>query len=93
MRPRTIRARNPSYSRTVRAPYDNADFRWGLTLALNIDELTQNIFSGAGRVAPIPLMNNTSYLQQTYTIPMQEWLENFELDLGDGTTFKPYDTG
>ena len=24
---------------------------------------------------------------------MQDWLENFELDLGDGTTFKPYDTG
>ena len=24
---------------------------------------------------------------------MQEWLENFELDLGDGTTIKPYDTG
>ena len=38
-------------------------------------------------------MNNTKYLQDTYTIPMQEWLENFELDLGDGTTIKPYDTG
>ena len=24
---------------------------------------------------------------------MQDWLENFELDLGDGTTIKPYDTG
>lgn len=86
-------AKSIVFSHGQGAPYDNADFRWGLTLALNIDELTQNIFSGAGRVAPIPLMNNTSYLQQTYTIPMQEWLENFELDLGDGTTFKPYDTG
>jgi peptide/nickel transport system substrate-binding protein len=75
------------------APYDNADFRWGICLALNIDDIVMNIFSGAGRVAPIPLMNNTSYLQNTYTIPMQEWLENFELDLGDGTTYKPYDTG
>ena len=52
-----------------------------------------NTFSGAGRAAPIPLMNNTQFLQETYTIPMQDWLENFELDLGDGTTFKPYDTG
>ncbi|CCZ35514.1 oligopeptide ABC transporter periplasmic oligopeptide-binding protein [Firmicutes bacterium CAG:646] len=75
------------------APYDNPDFRWGICLALDIDEIVMNTFNGAGRVAPIPVMNNTQYLQETYTIPMQEWLENFELDLGDGTTFKPYDTG
>ena len=75
------------------APYDNADFRWGIALALNIDEISMNTFSGAGRAAPIPLFNNTQLLQDTYTIPMQDWLENFELDLGDGTTFKPYDTG
>ena len=75
------------------APYDNADFRWGICLALNIDEISMNTFSGAGRAAPIPLMNNTQFLQETYTIPMQDWLENFELDLGDGTTFKPYYTG
>ena len=75
------------------APYDNADFRWGIALALNIDEISMNTCSGAGRAAPIPLFNNTQFLQDTYTIPMQDWLENFELDLGDGTTFKPYDTG
>ena len=75
------------------APYDNADFRWGIALALNIDEISMNTFSGAGRAAPIPLFNNTQFLQDTYTIPMQDWLENFELYLGDGTTFKPYDTG
>ncbi len=86
-------AKSLVFSQGQGAPYDNADFRWGIVLALNIDDLVMNIFSGAGRVAPIPLMNNTSYLQQTYTIPMQEWLENFELDLGDGTTIKPYDTG
>lgn len=81
------------FSQGKGAPYDNADFRWGIVLALNIDDIMMNVFSGAGRVAPIPLMNNTSALQQAYTIPMQEWLESFELDLGDGTTFKPYDTG
>lgn len=75
------------------APYDNADFRWGICLALDIDSLSENIFSGAGRAAPIPLLNNTNVMQELYTIPMTEWLENFELDLGDGTKFKPYDTG
>lgn len=81
------------FSQGKGAPYDNVDFRWGIVLALNIDDIMMNVFSGAGRVAPIPLMNNTSALQQAYTIPMQDWLESFELDLGDGTTFKPYDTG
>lgn len=73
-------------------PYDNADFRWAICLALDIDQISMNTFSGAGRAAPIPLLNNTEFLQNTYTIPMQDWLENFELDLGDGTTVKPYDT-
>ncbi len=54
------------------------DFRWAIVLALDIDQISMNIFSGAGRAAPIPLLNNTQYLQDTYTIPMQEWLENFE---------------
>ena len=49
-----------------------------------------NTFSGAGRAASDPVNEQyTSSLQETYTIPMQDWLENFELDLGDGTTFKP----
>ncbi len=86
-------AKSVVFSQGKGAPYDNKDFRWAIVLALDIDQISMNIFSGAGRVAPIPLMNNTEYLQETYTIPMQEWLENFELDLGDGTTIKPYDTG
>ena len=86
-------AKGLTFSHGQGAPFDNPDFRWGICLALNIDEISMNTFSGAGRAAPIPLFNNTQFLQDTYTIPMQDWLENFELDLGDGTTFKPYDTG
>lgn len=81
------------FSQGKGAPYNNKDFRWGICLALNIDQISMNTFSGAGRAAPIPLLNNTQYLQETYTIPMQDWLLDFELDLGDGTTIKPYDTG
>ncbi len=81
------------FSQGKGAPYNNKDFRWGICLALNIDQISMNTFSGAGRAAPIPLLNNTEYLQNQYTIPMQDWLLDFELDLGDGTTIKPYDTG
>lgn len=86
-------AKGLTFSHGQGAPYDNPDFRWAICLALDIDQVSMNTFSGAGRAAPIPLLNNTQFLQESYTIPMQEWLENFELDLGDGTTVKPYDTG
>ena len=30
-------------------------------------------------------------MQELYYKPLLSWLEEFELDLGDGTTFKPWD--
>ena len=84
-------AKSIVFSHGQGAPYDNADFRWGLCLLLDFQQLTDNIFSGAGRAAPIPLLNNTAFEQETYTIPMLDFLKNFELDLGDGTTYKPFD--
>lgn len=84
-------AKSIVFSHGQGAPYNNADFRWALTLILDFQNLSMNIFSGAGRAAPIPLLNNTAYEQETYTIPMLDFLKNFELDLGDGTTYKPFD--
>ena len=31
------------------APYDSADFRWAIALAMNFDEVSLSIFDGAGR--------------------------------------------
>jgi peptide/nickel transport system substrate-binding protein len=75
------------------APYDNKDFRWGIALAMNFDEISQNIFSGVGRASPFPMLTNTSAAQELYVKPILPWLESFELDLGDGTTVKPFDPG
>ncbi len=73
------------------APYDNADFRWGLALAMNFEEISMNIFEGTGRASVFPILTNTSAMQNLYYKPLQEWVEAFELDLGDGTTVKPFD--
>ncbi len=75
------------------APYDNKDFRWGIALAMNFDEISQNIFDGVGRSSPFPIITNTSAAQELYVKPILSWLEAFELDLGDGTTVKPFDSG
>lgn len=73
------------------APYDNADFRWAIALALNFDEVSLSIFDGVGRASVFPIITATSAGQNLYYKPLLDWVSNFELDLGDGTTFKPWD--
>ncbi|MCL2703471.1 MAG: ABC transporter substrate-binding protein [Defluviitaleaceae bacterium] len=77
----------------AKAPYDNPDFRWGVALAMNFDEVSMAIFEGAGRASVIPILTATSAMQELYMRPTLPWLEAFELDLGDGTTVKPWDNG
>lgn len=74
------------------APYDNADFRWAIALALNFDEVSLSIFDGVGRASVFPIITATSAGQNLYYKPLLDWVSNFELDLGDGTTFKPWDS-
>lgn len=73
------------------APYDSADFRWAIALALNFDEVSLSIFDGVGRASVFPIITATSAGQELYYKPLLDWVSNFELDLGDGTTFKPWD--
>ncbi len=82
-----------SFSIGKGAPYDSKDFRWGIALAMNFDEISQNIFDGVGRSSPFPIITNTSAAQELYVKPILSWLEAFELDLGDGTKVKPFDSG
>jgi len=74
-----------------KAPYDNADFRWAITLAINFDEVSDFIFDGIGRSSMFPTVAATAAMQEFYYLPLLPWVEEFELDLGDGTTLKPFD--
>ncbi len=75
----------------AKEPYNNPDFRWGIALAMNFDEISMNVFNGIGRASVWPILTATSAMQELYYKPLLSWLEEFELDLGDGTTFKPWD--
>ena len=75
----------------AKEPYNNADFRWAIALAMNFDEISQNIFDGVGRASVLPILTATSAMQELYYKPLIPFLETFELDLGDGTTVKPFD--
>lgn len=74
-------------------PYSSADFRWGVALAMNFDEISTSIFDGVGRASCLPILTATSAMQELYYKPLLPWLEEFTLDLGDGTTVKPFDSG
>ena len=73
------------------APYDSADFRWAIALAMDFDEISLSIFDGVGRASVLPIITATSAGQELYYKPLLDWLNEFELDLGDGTTTTVWD--
>ena len=77
------------------APYDNKDFRWGIALALDFDQISLNIFDGVGRASPFTILTGTSAMHPFYYDELAEWATNeLKLDLGDGTTdYSPFDPG
>jgi peptide/nickel transport system substrate-binding protein len=76
---------------TARAPYDNVDVRWALTLAIDIVEYTSIAVDSSGTLSAIHIPHLGPY-PELYHGPMHEWLQEFTLDVGDGETFAPYDT-
>lgn len=75
---------------TARAPYDNVDVRWALLLAIDIVEYTSIAVDSSGTLSPVHIPHLGSY-PANYIGPMQDWLKDFTIDVGDGETFAPYD--
>ena len=73
------------------APFDSRDFRWAIALAMNFDDISLGIFDGVGRASVFPIITATSAGQELYYKPLLDWISEFELDLGDGTTCKVWD--
>ncbi len=76
---------------TARAPYDNREVRWALLLAIDIAEYLGIAVDGTGALSPVHIPSLGSY-PENFIEPMQTWLSEFTLDLGNGETFQPYDT-
>ena len=75
---------------TAVPPFDNKDVRWALTLAIDIVSLLAILADGAPGVCAIPV--GPIPVNVPYFVEMEDWLRDFTLDLGNGETFKPYDT-
>ncbi len=75
---------------TAKAPYDNPEVRWALLLAIDIVEYEGQAVDGTATLSPVHIPSLGAY-PKDYIEPMQKWLSEFTLDLGNGETFKPYD--
>ncbi|HEY3473595.1 MAG TPA: ABC transporter substrate-binding protein [Anaerolineales bacterium] len=75
---------------TARAPFDLLDVRWALLLAIEIVEYTSIAVDSAGTLSPVHIPHLGPY-PELYIRPMQDWLKEFTIDVGDGETFAPYD--
>jgi peptide/nickel transport system substrate-binding protein len=75
---------------TARAPFDSVDVRWALLLAIDIVEYTSIAVDSSGTLSPVHIPHLGPY-PADYIAPMQDWLKEFTLDVGDGETFAPYD--
>ena len=75
---------------TARPPFDNVDVRWALVLAIDIVEYTSIAVDGTGTLSPVHIPHLGPY-PRDYIAPMQDWLKEFTIDVGDGETFAPYD--
>jgi peptide/nickel transport system substrate-binding protein len=76
---------------TARAPFDNIDVRWALLLAIDIVEYTSIAVDSSATLSPVHIPHLGPY-PANYIAPMQEWLKEFTIDVGDGETFAPYDS-
>ncbi len=72
------------------SPYDIKDVRWALALAIDIVPYMQIAFDLMAPVSVLHLPPVPAYTEAFFE-PMEDWLKGFELDLGKGETFKPYD--
>jgi peptide/nickel transport system substrate-binding protein len=66
------------------------DVRWALALALDIFDLHTEYIGGVSRITPIP-QPATAMMMDLFHVPLEPWLKELEIEVGDGETFKPYD--
>lgn len=64
--------------------------RWALLLAIDIADYEGMAVDGAGTLSPVHIPSLGAY-PELYIAPMESWLSDFTLDLGNCETFKPYD--
>lgn len=88
--PNEVATRFFAFNQETDAIYANKDVRWALALALDIVELQTEYIGGVAKITPMPVPPTAS-LTAIYLDPLEDWLQNLEIDLGNGEMYSPYD--
>ncbi|MCL4832093.1 MAG: ABC transporter substrate-binding protein [Caldilineaceae bacterium] len=76
---------------TLKAPFDNKDVRWALTLAMDPVSYNVTAFDGCAAMNPLPIVVNGPQMQKPYIEPLVAWLTDFTIDVGGGEMVKVWD--
>ncbi len=88
--PNEVDVRHLAFNLETDPLFQNKDVRWALALALNIVEMQTQYIGGVAKVTPMPVPPTAS-LTKLYLDPLEEWLQNLEIEIEPGEMFKPYD--
>ncbi|WP_421723209.1 ABC transporter substrate-binding protein [Bauldia sp.] len=88
--PNEVSVRHFGFNQEDDPVYADKNVRWALALALDVVELQTEYIGGVAKITPIAV-TPTASLMELYHDPLEDWLQNLEIDVGDGQTFKPYD--
>ncbi|MCS6827904.1 MAG: ABC transporter substrate-binding protein [Caldilinea sp.] len=88
--PNEIDVRHLAFNLESDPIYANKDVRWALALALDIVDLQTEYIGGVAKVTVMPVPP-TAPLRAMYLDPLEEWLQNLEIEIEPGVMYKPYD--
>lgn len=88
--PNEVSSRSLTFNYETYPEFQNKDVRWALALALDIVDLQTTYIGGVAKVTPMPVPA-TPALTRIYLDPMEEWLQNLQIELDNGEMYNPYD--
>jgi len=88
--PNEVSTRMFAFNMEGKPIFQDPDVRWALALSLNIVELQTEYIGGVAKVTPFPVPPTQS-LQALYHDPMEDWLGDLQIDLGNGEMYNPWD--
>ncbi len=75
----------------LKVPFNNPDFRWALTLAMDPISYMTTAYDGCAAMNPLPIVVNGPQMIKPYVEPLVAWLTDFTLDVGGGEKVKVWD--
>jgi peptide/nickel transport system substrate-binding protein len=88
--PNEVSTRQFTFNMETDPIYTNKDVRWALALALDIVDLQTEYIGGVAKVTTMPIPPTAS-LTSIYLDPLEDWLQNLEIEIESGVMYKPYD--